>query len=196
MILEVEPLLLDIALLRILETPDLKIVPGRTLMARVVDTEPGGRGSITIAGAKIAAQLPSEVRPGDELRLTVRDVSDNRVVLSMTQPNTPPAVAAQVPLPPLPDDAQGDGGEEEAATPGPGAHVLAVRYAAPNLGPVDLRFELDDNALRVSVGVAAGEPAAEAQSAADDLRDALAHATERTVAVTVLPRREPLDVYA
>lgn len=196
MILEVEPLLLDIALLRILETPDLKIVPGRALMARVVTTEPGGRGQITIAGAKIAAQLPEEVRPGDELRLTVKDVSDNRVVLSMSQPTAPPAAAPQAPLPPRPDDAQAEESGPDAEPAGPGAHVLSVRYAAPTLGPLDLRFELDDSALRVSVTVAAGGPADEAQSAVEDLRAALANATERTVAVTVVPRREPLDIYA
>ena len=187
--------MLDIALLRILETPDLKIVPGRALMARVVETEPGGRGQITIAGAKIAAQLPEEVRPGDELRLTVKDVSENRVVLQMSQPTPPPAAAQAPPSPPL-DDVDPDESGAEGGPGGPGTHMLSVRYAAPTLGPVDLRFELDDSSLRVSVTLAAGGPATAAQSAANDLRDALASATERTIAVTVVPRREPLEVYA
>ncbi len=100
--------MVDVALLRALETPDLRLVPGRAVMARVV-TQQGGRGQITIAGAKLDAQLPSNVRSGDELRLTVKEITADRVVLSISQPDAG-AVEGQAP-PPRTDDADGSQGD-------------------------------------------------------------------------------------
>ena len=75
-------------------------------------------------------------------------------------------------------------------------HSVALRYDAPALGPVDLRFDLDPGSLRVSAVLAAGEPVERAQARAGELRDALVEALGRPVAVDIAPRREPLDVYA
>jgi hypothetical protein len=188
-----DPLMVDIALLRALETPELKLAPGRAVMARVI-TQEAGRGAITIAGAKLDAQLPSHLKPGDELRLTVKEVSADKVVLAVSQEPPPAAVAA--PPPPRADDL--DASEEEA----PGqegekdGRSLTVRYPAPALGAVDLRFELDDASLRITVALAPGEPFSAAQAAAAQLREAVTGAVDRPVSVTVIPRREPLDVYA
>src|ERR1700760_4665348 len=115
----VSPLAVDLRALRVLVGPDIKIVPGRAVMARVVaPQQPGGRGSLSIAGYLLEAELPENVRAGDDLRLVVRDVSAERVLLTITNPHeaasAQQAAAAQagsvhpqppdpsIPLPPVP----------------------------------------------------------------------------------------------
>ena len=78
----------------------------------------------------------------------------------------------------------------------PGSQTLSLRYDAPTLGAVDLRFDLEPGSLRVSVSVGAGTPLSLAQTRADELRDALTAGVGRPATVTVSPRHEPLDVYA
>ena len=65
--------------------------------------------------------------------------------------------------------------------------MVSLRYPAPALGPVDLRFELDEGSLRIMVALAPGEPFASAQAAAAELRDAVTDATGRAVSVSVTP---------
>jgi hypothetical protein len=218
-----DALTVDIALLKALETPELKLAPGRAVMARVVVQE-AGRGQITIAGAKLDAQLPTNVRAGDELRLTVKEVTSDRVVLSMSQLST--ATGAERGAPTLPageahesaqaqqslqeipfaavasapdlrsdelDSSDPDGGSAGAHEE---THVLSLRYPAPNLGPVDLRFELTEGTIRVTVGLAQGEPFEAAQAASDELRENVGDASARAASVLVVPRREPLEIYA
>ncbi|MBS1869778.1 MAG: hypothetical protein JSS99_08945 [Actinobacteria bacterium] len=60
------PLAVDLVLLRA-TAPDLPLVVGRVLAARVVERH-GQRG---IAGAYLTAELPEELQPGDSLRLVV-----------------------------------------------------------------------------------------------------------------------------
>jgi hypothetical protein len=50
--------------------------------------------------------------------------------------------------------------------------------------------------VRAVVGALPGEPHELALAGAEELRLALERATGREAAVTVTPRREPLDVYA
>jgi len=45
-----QPLAVELSLLRSLETAELRIAPGRAMMARVVSLNPAGRGSLSIAG--------------------------------------------------------------------------------------------------------------------------------------------------
>jgi hypothetical protein len=193
----VDPINVDIRLIRAVLGAELRIAPGRVLMARVVRLNPAGRGSLSIAGALIDAKLPGGVQAGQELRLTVRQVSPERVVLGLSDHNAPPPPPAA----PLPGggtvqvserDAGGGGGSGSGAD----RHSLALRYDAPALGAVDLRFDLDPGSLRVSAVLAAGEPVELAQARATELRDALAEALGRPVTVDVSARREPLDVYA
>jgi hypothetical protein len=195
-----DPIAVDIRLIRAMLGAEMRIAPGRALMARVVAADAAGRGSLSIAGALVDAELPKGVHAGQELRLTVRDVSPERVVLSLSDQNTPaPPVA--VPAAPMPGggtvhvrerepDASGGGG----ATPD--RHSLALVYDAPALGSVDLRFELDPQTLRLSATFPAGEPVQQAQAAAAGLRDALSDALGRPVNVEISARREPLDLYA
>ncbi len=184
--------------------PDLRLTPGRGLMARVMAVDGQGRGVLNIAGAVIEAELPRHVRAGEELRLTVRALDEHRVVLELPRegtaapgPSTPPPTVA------LPgggalraagEEAGGDSGSSGGRAPG--AHTLALRYDAPALGPLDLRFELHPDGLRVTIAAAPGAALERVDAGAPALREALAERSERPVAVTILPRREPLDVYA
>ena len=194
-----DPIAVDIRLIRAVLGAELRVAPGRALMARVMSADASGRGSLSIAGAVIEARLPKGVLAGQELRLTVREVTPERVVLSLS--DQAGAAQAQAPVD-LPGGAHVRVSERDASEQGTGSaagtgrHSLALVYDAPALGPVDLRFELDPQSLRVSVALAAGEPAEQAQDRAAELRDALAEALGRPVAVEITPRRDPLDVYA
>jgi hypothetical protein len=165
-------------------------------MARVVTTAASGKGALSIAGTLIEAELPKAVRPGQDIRLVVREVTPERVVLSMSD---------QTMVAPTPAPAELPGGgriqvTEREASEQEGSdgqrHTITLRYDAPALGTVDLRFELDSGSLRVTAALAQGEPVALAQDASDELRDALAASSDRPVAVTISARYEPMDVYA
>ena len=198
-----DPIAVDIRLIRAVLGAELRVAPGRALMARVVNVNPSGRGSLSIAGALIDAKLPPGVEAGQDLRLVVRHVSPEQVVLSMSgeagaAAAAPPQAAVELPgggrLRVTERDAESEAGSGPAAA---GRHVLALAYDAPALGTVDLRFELDPQSLRVNATLAAGAPAASATDAAGELRDALTEALGgRPVTVQITPRREPLDIYA
>jgi hypothetical protein len=226
------PLAISPQALRVLVGPDIKIVPGRAVMARVVQAPPGQKGSLSIAGYLLDAELPEDVQAGQDLRLVVRDVNAERVLLAITDPHE--AEQAQQSRPaeqrsqaqesqqaqslhdPLPDPslaAQGGWGpvplpgggsvqvtERDAGGAGGGGgerQNVLLRYDAPALGAVDLRFQMDAGALRLSVSLAPGQPLELAQAGAESLRRALgASLPGRAVSVTVSPRREPLDLYA
>ena len=196
-----DPINVDIRLIKAVLGAELRIAPGRALMARVVTADGLGRGSLNIAGAVIDASLPREIQAGQELRLTVRHVSPDRVELSLSDQNLQAAAAAEaVPLPGggtvqvSERDAGGGGGS--TGSPGADRHALSLRYDAPALGAIDLRFELDPETFRVSATLAAGVPFDLALDGAGRLGDALTAAVGRPVTVDVSPRREPLDVYA
>jgi hypothetical protein len=192
-----DPIAVDIRLIRAVLGPELRIAPGRVLAARVLTADATGRGSLTIAGAVIEAALPKDVHAGQELRLTVRHVSPERVVLGLSDQ---PGIPAAPPPVTLPGGGAVSVGEREAgggsAGTSPDRHALTLHYDAPALGPVDLRFELDPRSLRLSATFAAGEPVERARGAAGQLRDALAAELGRAVSVEISARREPLDVYA
>jgi hypothetical protein len=198
----VQTFAVDLALLRDVLLPGVRIAPGRALMARVVAAE-SGRGSLSIAGYLIEAELPTHVRAGQDLRLEVRDISAGRVLLQIADPGhtAPPPPPAEVPLPGggtltvTERDGRGDGGAGGGGSGG-GSHSLAVRYDAPALGPVDLRFELAPGSMRVGVTVSAGDSLQRAEAGADTLRAALTAALGHAVSITISPRREPIDVYA
>ena len=194
-----DPIAVDIRLIRAVVGAELRIAPGRALMARVVSADVTGRGSLSIAGALIDAKLPKGVQAGQELRLTVRDVSPERVVLGLsdqTAPPPPPLAAAPLPGGGSVQVTERDTGGSSGGGAAADRHALALVYNAPVLGPVDLRFELDRQSLRLSAMFAAGESVQRAEVASGALRDALSEALERPVNVEISARREPLDVYA
>jgi len=194
-----DPVAVDVRLINAVLATELKIAPGRVLMARVVFADGSGRGSLNIAGTTLEAELPKEVQTGQDLRLTVSDVSADRIELSLSDPSLAAAAAATAALPGGGDlqvterDADPDTG---GGQPGSGRHTLALRYDAPALGPIDLRFELDPESLRLSATFAAGDPHERALDAAGELQATLAAALGRSVTVDVDARHEPLDVYA
>jgi hypothetical protein len=197
----VDPINVDIRLIKAMLGVELRVAPGRALMARVVTADGLGRGSLNIAGAVIDASLPKDVQAGQELRLTVRHVSDDRVELSMSDPAQPTVTGAEVV--PLPGggtvqvaERDAGGGGRSAAGADADRHTLSLRYDAPTLGAVDLSFDLGSDSLRVSATLSAGKPFDLALDGAGKLGDVLAEALERQVTVDVSPRREPLDVYA
>lgn len=201
-----DPINVDIRLINAMLGAELRIAPGRALMARVVAADGLGRGSLNIAGAVIDAQLPTDIQAGQELRLTVRHVSAERVELSLSDQNVPPLSSEAVRLPgggfvrvAERDGKDATGGSGSGSGSGSGEadrHSLSLRYDAPALGAVDLHFDLDSQSLRLSATLRAGEPFESALDRAAELRDALAETVGLPVTVDVSPRREPLDVYA
>jgi hypothetical protein len=198
-----QPLAVEASLLRAVLASDVKLSVGRELMARVAAAGAEGRGVLSLAGMLLEAELPANVRAGDELRLQVRELTPEKVVLAIRDdaPQQPPPIVVQTPRVPLPGGgfvrvAERDAGRGRAGSdPGGQTHTLSLRYDAPTLGAIDLRFTLSSGALVLTVGVAPGAHDV-AQEQAAVLQRALTAATERSVTVTVAPRREPVEVFA
>ncbi len=189
------PLAVDLVLLRS-TAPDLPLVIGRVLAARVVERH-GQHGIINLAGAYLTAELPDEVQAGDRLRLVVQEAAGDRAVLALAQ--EPPS-GAQVP-PPLAEatiagnrvvvlGSDGDGDPE-----GERAHVVTVRFEGKALGTVELRVALDDELAHALVALVDGPGLALARQRSGALRAALAQAASRPAEVEVVARPNPLDVY-
>jgi hypothetical protein len=195
-ILEVR-VFVDPAMLRA-ELPELVLRPGMTLAARVAERH-GSRGLLMIANSALAAELPDQVRAGDTLGLRVIEATPERVVLQLVQD----AQSAQqqplvVPVP-LPggqqaqiqvDEREGEGrhGGEQAA--------VAITYRSPALGALDFRLALEGGTITAQVKAARGAPHELARAQTEELRDSLGRATGKAVQLTILPRHDPLDVYA
>jgi len=197
----VEPLAVNAALLRAVLTPELSLSVGRELMVRVASLESPGHGTLSLAGMLLEAELPPEVKAGDELRLAVRDVSPTRVVLAIQEDSTPP-MPVPVPPPetrvPMPAGGSFQVTERDARTTAgqDGTHTISLRYDAPSLGAVDLTFTLSPTGLQLAITVPRGDPHSLSADAAPELSDALVAASGRPVKITVTPRHEPLEVYA
>ena len=183
--------------------PDLTLRLGQSLLARVAERH-GDRGILMIAGQPLVAQLPEHVRAGDVLKLAVRDITAEQVVMQMhegkeAQPQsqqTDSSSLVQFPGQPpsrivVDDQASGHelGGEGEVA-------AIALTYESPALGPINLRIGMNASNVAAEVRVAAGAPLELAKAASDVLRDALAAGTERAASVSVVPRPGSFDVSA
>jgi hypothetical protein len=190
---------LEAALIR-RQLPDLLLRPGMTLFARVAERE-GRHGIIVLAGSPLVAELPDEVQVGDKLRLLVQDTRGEQVAMKLIQEQ--PAAAPQTPVVglPMPDGTQarltveedeaGGGGDDDAETAS-----ISLSYSAPALGIVGLNLSLAPGSVAVRAELAAGDAFELASDASDELRARLADATGRAAQVTVVPRRQPLDLYA
>jgi hypothetical protein len=194
-----QPMAVDAALLRAVLATDVKLTVGRELMVRVASLTSEGRGVLSLAGMLLEAELPSNVRAGQELRLQVRELTSDKVVLAIKDESQPqPGIPVETPRAPLPGGgfvkvAERDGGGSRAA--GDQTHTLILRYDAPSLGAVDLHFTLAPGGLALTVAVAPG-----AYETADEhsskLQATLTAAAERAARVTVVARREPVEVFA
>jgi hypothetical protein len=183
--------------------PNLSLTPGTMLTARVLDAR-----TLSLAGVKLAAQLPEGVAAGQVLRLRVAETSTDRIHLRIVETAAGQtqaaehAVAAQLPQTAyqlaLPGGAlahvyveereEAEGGQRGAGA----ARSVVVRYDSPTLGRLDIRLDASSAAVHVSDG----DPASRVRAAADRLRDALTQAGGAPVLVTVHPRVQTLNVQA
>jgi hypothetical protein len=187
------------------QMPELTLRPGASIVARVL-SRGEAHGVLVIAGVPLTAQLPEEVgAAGETLRLTVREVTAERVTLQLDQAvlatgQPPPAARARVTVEEPPRSVRA-GGEERAS--------VALSFHSEPLGRLDIRIDLvgtsrDRSAggqiagtrVRTAVQAASGRPYDLAAAAAGRLEDGLHARTGLAAEVRVTPRREPLDVYA
>src|SRR3954454_6976223 len=187
---------LEAALIR-RQLPDLLLRPGMTLFARVAERE-GRHGIIVLAGSPLVAELPDEVQVGDKLRLLVQDTRGERVAMKLVQEQ--PAAAPQTAVVglPLPDGSEARLAveEREADPDDPENASITIGYDSPALGAMAFALTIAPGSVSVRAEVAAGQPFELATEAADELRGRLAEVTGRASEVTVIPRRDPVDLYA
>jgi hypothetical protein len=186
----------------LLPDPALLLRPGASVVARVAARPPGELATLVLAGVPLRAELPEEVAEGQTLRLTVTEVTPERVFMRL-EPQ--PAAATPVPLPPQPPAPaqlpparvavqepprrrRSAGGEEVAS--------VALTFQSAVLGRLDLRVVLGGADVRAEVRAPAGESFEAARAAAAELRASLQAHVGRTAAVEVTARPEPVDVYA
>jgi hypothetical protein len=178
------------------QLPELTLRPGVSVVARVL-SRGEGHGVLVIAGVPLTAQLPERVgAAGDVLRLSVADVTPERVTLQLE------GTANAAPVAPPPPEARagtrvtvedpprrgGTGGEERT--------TIALAFHSPALGRLDLRLELSGTRVHAAVEAAAGTPFELADVAAGRLQQGLHARTGLEADVRVSARREPLDLYA
>jgi hypothetical protein len=183
--------------------PDVTLRMGQSLLARVAERH-GDRGILMIAGKPLVAQLPENVRAGDVLKLAVRDITAEQVVMQMhegkeaaeaqqgSQNAVPLAFPGQAPSRIVVDDeastANGAGDGDVSA--------VALTYESPALGAINFRIGMDGTRVVCEVRVGAGAPLEVASAAAEVLRTALADKTDRAASVTVAPRVGSFNVSA
>jgi hypothetical protein len=177
------------------QLPDITLRPGTSVVARVLSRGPD-HGVLVIAGIPLAAQLPTEIgRTGETLRLSVADVTPERVTLQLEQV-VPPAAQP----PPTPSQSARVRVEDEPRTVRVGGEErssVALSFHSDALGRLDLRLELvAGSRVSATVQAPAGRSFELADAAAGRLHDGLHARTGLEAEVRVTPRREPLDVYA
>src|SRR3712207_6475626 len=95
----VQPVTVVSALLLRTTLPELPLHEGASFVARVASRGEGGAAGLVIAGELVTAKVPEEVQAGQTLRLTVAEITPERITLRM-DPLTPPAAQAPPPPPP------------------------------------------------------------------------------------------------
>jgi hypothetical protein len=192
-----EVLSVDLQMLRSIMVGDLRLSVGRMLAARVASVEANGRGTIALAGALLDAELPKGLKAGQEIHLQVRELTPEKVVLAMQE--RPPMLDQPVAMP-LPgggaveirEHQETAGGGEE----GPARYTLTLVYEAPSLGAVAMTFVLDPASLKLELTLSPGDPYERATDMAGELHKALAATLQRTITLSILQRREPVEIYA
>jgi hypothetical protein len=189
----VDPVVAVQTLLLKAQLPELTLRPGSSIVARVL-SRGESHGVLVIAGVPLAAQLPEEVgATGETLRLTVRDVTPERVTLQLDEtlpaaPHAPPQ--AQRPRVTVEDPPRAIrvAGEQRAS--------VALSFHSEPLGRLDIRIEVAGSRVRTAVETESGQPYELASAAAPRLETGLHTRTGLDAEVRVTPRRDPLDVYA
>jgi hypothetical protein len=191
----VEPVVAIKTLLLQTQLPEVTLRPGTSVVGRVL-SRGESHGVLVIAGIPLTAQLPEEVgRTGETLRLSVSDVTPERVTLHLEQ--VIPAGQQPAPEQTSPPRVKVDDAPRTVRVGGEERSTVALSFHSDALGRLDLRLELvTGKHVRASVEAAAGRPFAVAHRAAGGLQDGLHARTGLDAEVRVTPRREPLDVYA
>jgi hypothetical protein len=188
----VEPVIAVTAALLRHQMPELVLRPGVSVMARVASLGQN-HGVIVLAGIPVTAQLPPGVVAGETIKLHVQEVTQDRVVLRLDQP--PPAGLATPAAPPHARVAVEEPSRRRAAGDEESSSV-ALSFQSAALGRIDLRIDLASQTVHVGVAALPGRPFAAAEGGAERLRATLESALGLRSTVRVIPRREPLDVYA
>jgi hypothetical protein len=192
--------------------PELPMRPGDLLPARVYS-----RGTLVLAGVRVAAQLPENLENGQRLRVRVEEATRSRLLLRVVETSgggeadaLPPSVTAD-PLAdavraglalPLPSGqvarlfVDRDGGSEGGGGRSGALQRVTLRFEAAVLGRVDLALEVVPGAASATVHAPAGAAAHRLAEHADELRAALAQATGRPATVSVRQREETVDLRA
>jgi hypothetical protein len=188
-----EPVVAVKTLLLQTQLPEITLRPGTSVVARVL-SRGEGHGVLVIAGIPLTAQLPEEIgRTGETLRLSVADVTPERVTLQLeqvvapVQPHVPPETPPRVQVEEQPRTVRA-GGEERSS--------VALSFHSEALGRLDLRLELvTGSRVHASVEAPAGRSFELAEAASGRLHAGLHARTGLETEVRITPRREPLDVY-
>jgi hypothetical protein len=177
------------------QLPDVQLRAGTSVVGRVA-SRGESHGVLVIAGIPLTAQLPEEVgRAGETLRLSVTDVTPERVTLHLEQ-IIPPA-GQPVPERTMPARVQVEEEPRSVRAGGEERSTVALSFTSEALGRLDLRLELvAGNRVSAAVETPAGRSYALADAAAERLREGLNARTGLEAKVRITPRREPLDVYA
>jgi hypothetical protein len=186
-----DPLAVDLTLLlRTLES-EVRLTPGRVLMGRVVDNGDPAHAKLSIAGKLLEAQLPSHLQDGEEVRLTVREVTTERVVLSLSGllSGEAPRQASDRSLS-VNEDSGAEGGTGETG------QSVVLRYQAATIGAVDVHLHMHGGALHATVALKAGQVHTLARAQAAALRERLAGATGLPVNLIIQARHDPIELYA
>jgi hypothetical protein len=169
----------ELVLLRAaLASPTLR--PGAVVAARVLD-----HGMLSLLGARVPATLPEDVRPGDVLRLSVKEAGPERILLQVVQ-QPPPVATAPVMLPGGATARVIEEDDEQAGGGGLGERAVTLRYDSATLGRLDIRL----SPAGATVTASAGPPADAARAAAGELAGAIG------APVAVVARRSALDAQA
>src|SRR5436190_8505065 len=132
----------ELVLLRTaLASPSLR--PGAVVSARVLD-----RGVLSLLGARVPATLPEDVRPGDVLRLTVKEAGPDRILLQVVQ--QPPPVATPAVM--LPGGATARVIRDEDKAGARGERAVTLRYDSATLGRLDIRLSSAGATVMASEG--------------------------------------------
>jgi hypothetical protein len=180
--------------------PEIKLTPGTIVMGRVLDPR-----TLSLAGVKLAAQLPPGVAEGQVLRLRVEEASTERIhlrVVESPQAEQAPQVPASAYQLALPGGAVARVHVEEREEAGGrkggagAARTVVVRYDSPTLGRLDVRLDARLDTQSAAVHVTDGDPALAVAEAAGVLREALSRVSGEPVQVTVHPRAESFNARA
>jgi len=190
----VEPVVSVQTLLLRSQLPELTLRPGVSFVARVL-SRGDSHGVLVVAGIPLIAQLPERVGlTGETLRLTVQDVTPERVTLQLDHSTTigaappPPAEPRARLAVEEPPRRMQVGGEERSS--------VALSFHSEALGRLDLRLELTGTRVSAGIEAPAGRSFELADAAAGRLQDGLHARTGLAAEVRVTPRRDPLDLYA